>query len=446
MQTQEKIAAAVLSEPLAENTTTGIGHDAITEEDLRDRAEVSRSLATPEDVGHEDSKPAKPARRRSQKKVSITSDATQPPATVGEVASQDAASAGAPANPPSAGADLEDNAPQAPVALDRGSEESTILDRTTEPASAEALQNTAVTNVQPDRPAEEVGLEITIDPEFQKLCPPLSEEAYQLLRAEIERDGQFSPLAIWVKDGKKILLDGHNRHKILQELNRVPLTVEVQLENREDAVEWVIRNQFARRNLGPRASKLLRGMLYNERKGRHGGARQASDQSEHLDSIAAQIGKETGVSPATVRRDARLAEAAEKLGVTQEMMAGTEKRSAKEIVATAFPSDQEECDVAPVAPASPEQGEYQQSPIYPKIQKAVRILRGIDWDNTAPNIVASAKADIEQALPSRAADATPAVAPTAAKKKRTKTADNNPAQLQLGLTDSQATDVQSINE
>lgn len=401
MQTEEITAADVLTEPHADhNTSTGIGNIAEANEELRDRAEVSRSLDVPAGAGLDDHAPPKPARRRAPNAAAIL-DFTLPPTAVVEAVSSVTANPGTPVN----------------------------------------------------LPADAAGIELTEDPEFRGLCPPLSEEAYQLLKSGIDHDGQLSALTIWVRDGKKILLDGYNRHKILQELSWVPLTVEVQLENREDAVEWVIHNQLARRNLSPRAEKLLRGRLYNARKGRHGGARQASDQSDHLDSVAVQIGKETGVSPATVRRDARFAEAAEKMGVTQELMAGTDRRSAKEIVDTAFPSEEDSGNIAPATPAPddvsvteigsdsdavPKADLFRSSAIYPHVQAAIKAIRRIRWEEVPPAMAEHARREIEAAFP----EAVPAEEKPAAvrvdtlekpRTKRSKKSQTQPGQGEFGF-------------
>ncbi len=88
---------------------------------------------------------------------------------------------------------------------------------------------------------------IKIDPEFQSLIPPLSPDEYAQLEANILADGCRDALVVW--DGT--LIDGHNRVKICTEHNITYQTIEKALPDRQAAIEWIIRNQFGRRNLLP---------------------------------------------------------------------------------------------------------------------------------------------------------------------------------------------------
>jgi hypothetical protein len=86
---------------------------------------------------------------------------------------------------------------------------------------------------------------ITIDPEFKALIPPLAPDELSQLEANILRDGCRDPLVVW--DG--ILIDGHNRHEICTR-NGLPFeTVQMPHADRSEALVWIIRNQFGRRNL-----------------------------------------------------------------------------------------------------------------------------------------------------------------------------------------------------
>lgn len=90
-------------------------------------------------------------------------------------------------------------------------------------------------------------MKIKIDPEFQKLIPPLTPEERAQLEANLIADGCREPLTYWQETG--ILLDGHNRQAIC-EANGIDFDVwPVSLVDRLAAKEWIIRNQFGRRNL-----------------------------------------------------------------------------------------------------------------------------------------------------------------------------------------------------
>lgn len=94
---------------------------------------------------------------------------------------------------------------------------------------------------------------IQIDSEFQALIPPLQAEELAQLEANILADGCRDPLVAW----GNVLVDGHNRYAICSKHGLPFDTVEVGFESRSHAVEWIIKNQFGRRNL----SDYQRGVL-----------------------------------------------------------------------------------------------------------------------------------------------------------------------------------------
>lgn len=86
---------------------------------------------------------------------------------------------------------------------------------------------------------------LTIDKEFKELIPPLSDEEFKQLEENILRDGIQDPLKVW----NGILIDGHNRYKIAAKHDLPFSTTEINFNNRNDAIIWIIKNQFGRRNL-----------------------------------------------------------------------------------------------------------------------------------------------------------------------------------------------------
>lgn len=181
--------------------------------------------------------------------------------------------------------------------------------------------------------------EISIREDFRTLIPPLSESELDQLHKSLDGHGCRDPLVVWRKKG--VLLDGHNRYAYCQEHGIPFQTVEVSCSDENVAKNWIIHNQLGRRNLHPDQASLLRGKLYNARKKEKPnpeGKNQHSEvkyQSDNQPTTAEQVAKETGVSAPTVMRDAQFAAAAEKLGVEQKVMDGSEKRSRKEIVSAA---------------------------------------------------------------------------------------------------------------
>lgn len=90
-------------------------------------------------------------------------------------------------------------------------------------------------------------VELKIDPEFEALIPPLSGEEFKQLRENIISEGKVrDALIIW----GDVILDGHNRWRIIQENPNIPFsTEEMNFATRNEATSWMIRNQLGRRNL-----------------------------------------------------------------------------------------------------------------------------------------------------------------------------------------------------
>ncbi len=94
---------------------------------------------------------------------------------------------------------------------------------------------------------------IRIDKEFESLIPPLSEDEFKQLEENCVKEGIRDALVVWkVPNGDQILVDGHNRWKISAKHGGIPFQIkEMRFDLREDAIAWIIRNQFGRRNLSP---------------------------------------------------------------------------------------------------------------------------------------------------------------------------------------------------
>jgi DNA-binding XRE family transcriptional regulator len=86
---------------------------------------------------------------------------------------------------------------------------------------------------------------IKIDPEFKALIPPLAPEEYAQLESNLKAEGCRDPLVTW----EGILIDGHNRFEICTKHGIGFEKINKRLTDRSEAIEWIIRNQFGRRNL-----------------------------------------------------------------------------------------------------------------------------------------------------------------------------------------------------
>jgi N6-adenosine-specific RNA methylase IME4 len=86
-----------------------------------------------------------------------------------------------------------------------------------------------------------------VDEEFRKLIAPPSEAEYLCLERSLLQEGCRDAIVVW--KGKGIILDGHTRYQICR-THGIPFkTVELEFANKDDAKEWIIQNQFARRNI-----------------------------------------------------------------------------------------------------------------------------------------------------------------------------------------------------
>lgn len=152
---------------------------------------------------------------------------------------------------------------------------------------------------------------ITIDAEFKTLIPPLAPDERAQLEANIVANGCRDPLVIW--GGHDVLLDGHNRYDICTRHGIPFTTVEIELEDREAAYNWIIENQLGRRNLTPEAASYLRGKRYQREK-RHEGRPTKLDQNDPvIGETANRLATEYKVSAPTIKRDAQFAAAVDAL-------------------------------------------------------------------------------------------------------------------------------------
>jgi hypothetical protein len=182
---------------------------------------------------------------------------------------------------------------------------------------------------------------ITIDREFRGLIPALSQEEREQLEANIvEHGGARDALVVWQRDdGDDILLDGHNRYEICERLG-LPYEVEyLEFATRDEAADWMDRNQLGRRNLSKQDYKLLLGRRYNRAKKQGERTDLTSGKSCQKSTTAERIAKDHGVTEKTVRNAGKFQEAASKLGIEKDIAAGKVKATEAAVVkaATSLP-------------------------------------------------------------------------------------------------------------
>lgn len=150
-------------------------------------------------------------------------------------------------------------------------------------------------------------MNIIIDEEFKSLIPPLTPEEFAGLKQSIQNEGCRDPLVLW----GDILIDGHNRYDICSKRDIPFQTVQREFESREKAIEWIILNQFGRRNLPihERARLALRlKPVIAERAKENQGERTDICQKSDRSSIDTkqELAKAAGVSHDTIAKVERI--------------------------------------------------------------------------------------------------------------------------------------------
>lgn len=87
--------------------------------------------------------------------------------------------------------------------------------------------------------------QIEIKEEFKKLIPPLTTEEYKQLEDNCLEEGIREKIILW----NNYIIDGHNRYNIAKQWNLEFETESKNFSSEEEVKEWMILNQFGRRNL-----------------------------------------------------------------------------------------------------------------------------------------------------------------------------------------------------
>jgi len=133
--------------------------------------------------------------------------------------------------------------------------------------------------------------EVTVDPKLQSLIPPLPPEEYAQLEANILKDGCREPLSVIedVDDDMNpfyVILDGHNRYEICEAHGiKYELRLIKGLTSQEDVRLWIINNQLGRRNLTPEQVAYYRGEQYKTMKA---GVRNPTGRNQHSEPVGEQ--------------------------------------------------------------------------------------------------------------------------------------------------------------
>ena len=100
--------------------------------------------------------------------------------------------------------------------------------------------------------------DLVIDKEFEELLPVLTPEEFERLEQSILKNGMLDPIKVWEEPGagRNIIIDGHNRYRILKKNNislnyweNYKFMYPDELPTRDAVKRWMLEQQLGRRNL-----------------------------------------------------------------------------------------------------------------------------------------------------------------------------------------------------
>ena len=186
--------------------------------------------------------------------------------------------------------------------------------------------------------------QLKIDPEFEKVIPPLTKDEYHQLEENILDDGRIMmPIAVW----GDVIVDGHNRYRIAREYGDIPFsTTQLTFANRHEAIAWICKNQLGRRNLSDEQKAYLLGKRYSaekqiEKQRDENGRFAPGGQNDHPEEklkTSERIAKEIGKSEKHVRRAEQYAQALDLAdsvcpGIKKDILSGFINTTNKDVIA-----------------------------------------------------------------------------------------------------------------
>lgn len=143
-----------------------------------------------------------------------------------------------------------------------------------------------------------------INNEFRLLIPKLSLEEYTQLEENCIKEGIRDKIVLW----DDFIIDGHNRYEIAIKHNLQFFTHNKEFDNENDVKEWMINNQFGRRNLSNYQRSVLALQLEDvfkakakEQQGQRTDIKQISAESKPIETRQ-EIAKVANVSHDTIAK------------------------------------------------------------------------------------------------------------------------------------------------
>lgn len=180
--------------------------------------------------------------------------------------------------------------------------------------------------------------QLVVKEELRLLIPPLKDEEFNQLEANILKEGCREPLLYWYDEIAKeyILVDGHNRYAICQKHTINFFLKALSLNTEAEVKMWMVTNQLGRRNLTTEQQSYFRGKQYEMQKvlitnpfGKKGAPSGLvvkmtnnsndidsgqNDQHHTVDKTSELLGKTYKVGEKTIRRDALFAKGIDRIG------------------------------------------------------------------------------------------------------------------------------------
>jgi hypothetical protein len=190
----------------------------------------------------------------------------------------------------------------------------------------------------------ETSMKFKVHPDLKALLPPQSEDERRRLTEKIAAEG-CAPGAIVVAssiedEDEYILIDGHNTVEVCEQLGiRYSKPRVITLKSLDEAREWIINNQLARRNLTDEQRAYFIGKKYLAAKQQHVG-QTVGNCCPPGGRVSEEIAKQHGIAERTVRNNAQFAEAVDHIGATdpaakEQILTGQSGETRAQIIARA---------------------------------------------------------------------------------------------------------------
>lgn len=177
-------------------------------------------------------------------------------------------------------------------------------------AAAQTPGPEAILRLEPPEPDPR----FAIDPVFRDLLPPPSPGELAELERQLLTEGCRDALVTWSHDGRTVLIDGYTRLTICLRHRRPYALSTQELDDRKAVVAWMWAHHYGRRNFTPEAESYARGQHFLAQKLGHGGDRRSKPAaSTQGKQAAAELARLYRVNRATIFRDARYAEALDRI-------------------------------------------------------------------------------------------------------------------------------------